>query len=397
MASADDDQEPLELLHLYADQDEATVWARRVAWANEGLTPDDVDEWVDTREGSFFHVTSIGGAREDARIYDLMGTETVAAAHPLFAWETYLDSHAETQALFRNAAVAATGIVTFTGAPGTVIGTGVEVGTEPTAPDAEAPEFETTVGGVIPGGGSIDLAVRATETSKGTIGNVSAGAIVGILTDVPGLVSVTNADPTVGGADTETDEGLRSRLLAVYGGGGGWNKAAFEVAALAYGNGIGQVTVIPLWDGPGTVKVVIATADGDPVSAGTVTGFQNFIDPIAAQGAGAAMVGIAVTVQTAAVQNVTVAASVEPEPGYSVEGDGGTIALRPVIEAQLAAYVDAIGSDDEVVLAKVAGAIANLRGVHDVTAVTINGAAANLAVPAPSVPSLVVPVTLTEV
>lgn len=390
---ADDEQDVLELIGLYEDQDEDTIWARRVAWANEGLTPDDEEEWTDTREGSFFHVTTIGGVREDARIYDLMGTEVVAASHPLYAWESYLDAHAEVQRLIRTAAVPATGEVTFTGSNGTVIPIGTEVGTEPTEPEADAPVYEVTAAGTI-AAGTVTVPVRAVEGGKA--GDVSAGAVVAILTDVAGANTVTNADAIIGGADTETDEELRDRLLAVYGGGGGWNVAAFKVAALAFGRGIGRVTVIPLWNGPGTVKVIIATADGDPVAPDVVTDLQAFLDPIVQQGAGEVMVGLAVTVQTNATVPVVIAMTIEFEPGFSLDGGGNTVPCRDLITLREQSYVNAVEPDGEVVLAQVSGQVTTIRGVHDVGGVTINGVAANLAIAENQAPELTVPLTLAE-
>lgn len=397
MPAATDDQQLLDLIGLYEDQDEATVWMRRVGWANEGLTVDQVDEWTDTREGGFFYVATIGGVREDARIYDLMGTEVIAAASPLFAWETYLENHAEVQNLQREAAVAATGAVTFAGTNGTVIPAGSRVGVEPADPEGAAPEFETTVPVTIAGGVAT---VAVVASVPGVAGNVSAGAVTALLVVPPGVSGVTNAAATEGGTETETDPELRARLLEVYAGaGGGWNQQDYKVAALAYGNGIGRVTVIPLWNGPGTVKVILATADGQPVSGGTVTGFQAFIDPIVAQGAGEAMVGAAVTVQTVALLNVTVAATVECEPGYSLDGAAGTVGLGGYITARLREYVEAVEPGGEVVHQKVVTAIAGVTGVHDVSSPTLNGGSGNVAVSGgatPQAPELVEPVSLTE-
>lgn len=391
MATQDDDQELLDLLPLYADQTEEVIWSRRIDWANEGRTLDDVDQWTDTREGSFFYVVSIGGAREDARIYDLMGTEVVAAAHPLFAWESYLDAHAEVQNLLRNAAVQAEGEVTFSGVDGVVVPAGTEVGTEPTTPETFAPEYETLAEGTI-AGGVVTVPVRALE--GGAAYNVSAGAVVGILSSVDaGVHSVVNAAPIIGGSDTESDESLRARLIEVFGGGiGSWNVQQFKVAALAFGNGIGRVTVIPLWDGPTTVKVIVATEAGDPVTAGTVTGLQNFLDPTPGAGEGDVMVGLQVTVETVGVMDVVVSATVELEPGYSLDGAGGTVELGTVLQARVRGYTEAVESGGEIVIAQEEAALVGIKGVHDVGGLQLvidGGAPTAVNVPVPSDPAKV--------
>ena len=71
---------------LYPDQDEDTIRARWQAWANEGLTVDDVDEWVDTRPGSFWYIATSPGVQEAARLYDLAGAEVPAAAMVIWSW-----------------------------------------------------------------------------------------------------------------------------------------------------------------------------------------------------------------------------------------------------------------------------------------------------------------------
>jgi hypothetical protein len=54
----------LDFLPLFPDDDEDAILARMRADANEGLDPAiDVDEWVDTREGSHWYVSVMPGAR----------------------------------------------------------------------------------------------------------------------------------------------------------------------------------------------------------------------------------------------------------------------------------------------------------------------------------------------
>lgn len=440
-------------LPLFPEETEATIRARWNAWANEGLDPGvDVDQWTDTREGTFFWVATTPGVREAARIYDLMGTEVPASGFILFSWADYLDDKGEELDRPRLPGTRATGEVEVTADPGTVIAAGTEFGVEPVDEDSDAPEFTTTEEGTVDGGGTITLPVEAKEL--GPASNVAAGAITEVLTPIAGA-SVTNPTETVGGTDPETDEAYRVALLGRYEPGAAGNEADYRRWALDE-PGVGRVTVIPLGSGPGTVIVVVSTAEGDPVSAAVVDSLQQRLDPPAytseltaasnlpdatidvastagardegfvrlgdelvaytgktgttftgcsggtetypigepiyqtGRGGGVAPIGHHVVVVTATVLNVTIAGTVEAEDGYSLDGTGGTTALQAAIEASLLIYIDSIQSGDEVVLAHVIGRIVDVVGVHDVGDVTINAVAANLAIPAspPEVPSL---------
>lgn len=396
------DDEQLEFLHLYADQTEEVIRARWEAWANEGTTPDQEDQWTDTREGSFFWTATTGGIREDARIYDLMGSEVPASGHPLWAWESYLDDVAEVVKVFRLPATYADGEVTFEGTDGTDIPAGTTTEALAAEPGGDAPEFQVSTGGTIGDDAPGEVTLPVTATVAGEIGNVGPGAVSVLSTPITG-VTVNNADPIEGGTETESDPALRARVLARYGGGSGAaNVEWYEQRALEE-PGVGRVTVIPLWDGPGTVKVVVTTADGDPVGAGVLASLQERLDPAAepAEGQGEAPVGPEVTVETAAALAVVIAALIEFESGYSLDGTGGTVtlALRDLITDAIVRYIESVGPGEEIVLNQVIGRITSITGVHDVSGVTINGVAANVTVdddPA-QVPQVTTPLTLTEV
>lgn len=499
--------ELLDFLPLFPDEDEETILARMREWANEGLDPDvDVDEWVDTREGSHWHVHVMPCVRECARLYDLAGTEVVAAGMPVWAWGDYLDDHAEVQDIVRKAAAFATGFETFTAEEGEVIAAGTGVAVEPPEPDADVPEFETTEGGTIPGpadppdnlagngvggggtlpagsdwayvvtatdaagetlpsaetvevvpvgggsvelawdpvptatgyrvyrgdaaggpyglladadateyidtgaaapdmgttppvanttGGAVKLAIRALQS--GLVGMVAANAITVVRS--PGVDAVvTNEEPTQGGTEAESDTELRERVLAAYTGQGAGTRADYERWGTAW-EGVGRVTVVPLWNGPNTVKLIVTTLDGQPVSAETVAGLQADLDPVPGEGGGRAPIGAIVTVTTATARPIEIGADIEFEDGYSLDGAGGTVALREPLTTVLRNYLARVEPGEEIVVAQIAGLIVTMAGVHDVSNVTVEGAAVNVTIdddPAET-PVLTEPVAFTEV
>lgn len=384
----------LEFLPLFPGDTEQAILERMEGWANEGLDPSaDVDLWVDTREGGHWRTSVTPCVRELARLYDRAGTEVPMSAMVVWSWGAYLDDLAQVWNIERLAATKAEGTVTFTGPPATVIGAGTVVSASPAGPSEDAPSFEVITGGVIPGGGSLDLAVLAVEA--GAEGDVGTGAITAPSTPLPG-VTFTNQQPTAGGTEPETDEALATRLLEQLAGKGGGTVRDYRVWARERA-GVGHVTVIPVWEGPNTVLVIITDPQGKPTSLGTVEALQKELDPVAGKGSGKAPVGATVTVKTAELLNVDIVAVLDFEEGYSLDGFGGTIALREPITNALAAYVGTVQSGGEVVRSQIAGRIAVVPGVHDAGDVTLNAKAENLKVPSapPKVP-VIKTLTLTE-
>jgi uncharacterized phage protein gp47/JayE len=368
----------LDFLPLFPDETEDAILARMRDWANEGLDPvEDAESWVDTREGSHWHVSVMPSVRELARLYDKAGTEVPASGFPVWAWGDYLDDHAEVQTIARLAATPATVTVTFSGDAGTPIPAGTVVGVEPIAPDDPAPEFEVTVGGVIPGDpavdppATVDLVARATEA--GVAGNVGARAITVVSTPIPSL-TVTNAAAASDGSEPESDEALRERVLGAYVPKGAGTAADYERWARAWA-GVGRVTVIPLWAGPGTVKVIVTDAAGEPLSPDAVAAIQADLDPNPGRGDGKAPISANVTVETATARPLDIAATVEFEAGFSLDGGGGAIALRGDIVDALREYVERVQSGGEEVVAQLVGRIVSVAGVHDARIDSFDGVA----------------------
>lgn len=241
-------------------------------------------------------------------------------------------------------------------------------------------------------GGRRTLRIVANDT--GTESNVGAGAVTVLLAGVSGVDSVTNAAPITGGSDIESDSALRDRLLLEFRPGGSGTVNDYERWALA-NEQVGRATVVPIWDGPGTVKVIIMTADGYPASPVVVSEVQATLDPLPGQGGGLAPIGATVTVTTPDLLAVSVGASVIFESGYSLDGTNGTIATRDEIEARLYDYVDKLNPESNVILNHVEAQFFKVTGVFNVEDVTINGNAEDLAVSTGEVGRLIT-ISLTE-
>lgn len=223
----------------------------------------------------------------------------------------------------------------------------------------------------------VSLSVVAREA--GVIGNVSPGAITNIDTPNDGINLVNNPAATTGGLEEEDDESLRGRVLARYAGQGGGNITDYELWSLDY-PGVGRVSVIPLASGPGTVGVVALQDDGTAVGEDVVTGLQAYLDPVPQQGKGRAPIGHAVTVSTPTIRVIEVSAHVTFSEGYSLDGAGGTTALRAAIEASIGAYINALGVGDDVIYEHVKAQFFRVPGVGNISTVTVEGAGVDVAI-----------------
>lgn len=351
-------------------EDVNSIRARIEADVNAGVDPSD-DAYQDTTEGHWWSDIVACCVLEIDRLYDVAGTEVPAAALPAFAWGEYLDEHGVTVDLPRKDAVNATGTVTFTGTNGTAIPTGTQVSAPPTDPDADALVYESTTPGMI-SGGSVDVEVEALE--PGFAGNSPGGSVTFLESGISGVASVTNALAMSGGADVETDDRYRERILLEYSAArGGGTEDDYQAWALAFPP-IGKVTVQTDWAGDGTVRLVVSDQSGNPVSGSVVTALHDLLDPVPGEGRGLAPVGATVTVATTTLVTVNVSATVTLTPGY----------LMSEVESELVAaiqeYIDLLNPGEDVVLEHVRARLFTSPSMFDVPIIRLNGVAANAVV-----------------
>ena len=203
-----------------------------------------------------------------------------------------------------------------------------------------------------------------------------------------GLTSAEVTDVLVAGDDEEDDESLRRRAIAAlteqpFGG----NVADYKRVVLAI-DGVGGLQVYPHWRGGGTVKLSVLGADWMPASAELVEAVQNTVDPPPDQGLGygTAPIGATVTVTAPEAVTVAVSASLSIGGGYTLDQ------LRPLLVEAVEAYLLSIRQDWDtpetsgrtnyaswVYAARVTAAMLSVRGVINVTDLTLNGGAEDLA------------------
>jgi uncharacterized phage protein gp47/JayE len=208
------------------------------------------------------------------------------------AWGPYLDELGEQEmGVLRNSTVRARYAVTFTGPPGTLLAQGTTVGS------ASPPlEWDVVVGTVLGSDGSGGALVEC--RTPGTIGNVPAGAINRVLTTgLPGVTVINeHGTPLIAGADVESDDNYRVRLLRYRRDPpNGTNGAQFRTWAEQV-PGVGRARTVrpaqtvddesdPRRPPPGTVDIyivgpaLIEPAEGPLASSATVDAVQQWIAP----------------------------------------------------------------------------------------------------------------------
>lgn len=211
---------------------------------------------ISTREGSYSNMLVSVAAYQLFKMYQ----QFPSLLHMVFPDETsgeYIDKNAAQVGMVRTQGKKARVQVTFTGTDGTYIAEGTTL----YAPESGL-QFRTTASATIASG---TATAPAEAAEVGADYNLPAGSITALYVNVAGVVSVTNADAAAGGTDIESDADffaryhLRRTLPITSGNKNHYITWATEVSGVAY------ASCIPLWNGNGTVKVVIAGADRGPV------------------------------------------------------------------------------------------------------------------------------------
>jgi uncharacterized phage protein gp47/JayE len=184
----------------------------------------------------------------------------------------------------------------------------------------------------------------------GLTGNVAAGSVNIMTSRTLFITNVSNPVPITGGYSQETDAQLLSRfLLTVRSPSSGGNVADYKRWARETPNtSIGDVSVVPLWNGAGTVQVVIMNSDGTIPNSATIAAVQNFLDPGGA-GTGGGMAPIGAKVSVVAATTVAVDVNVKL---YITTGYNATTVVNQVAGA-ISNYLFGLDVGDDVIFTQV--------------------------------------------
>lgn len=227
---------------------------------------DALPDGIDDMPGGFPYDFTMPTAIEKSELIQFHLVRTLMLMFPQYAWGDWLDLHAAAAGIERRPAGYASGSVTVTGDPGTVIPDGAIFCTEATD-STPVLEYAADSMAIIPESGSVTVEVTAVEAGRES--NTKKNTVVFALTSIKGLSTVNNPDDITGGTDVESDEDLLERI----------EEENFRDGATFIGNdsdyirwakevvGVGDCIVVPTWNGPGTVKLIIVDSNGEPANA----------------------------------------------------------------------------------------------------------------------------------
>jgi len=306
-----------------------------------------ISDEYDKSVGSFFYDAEYPLALGLKRIYDIL-EDMLKQAYVRTATGENLDDKVAEQGIVRKPATFAIGEVQITGDNGTIIPLGTKVASANVI-------FSTTTQATV---GAKGVTVPIVADVAGANGQVPSSAIDTFPVTIGGLVGVTNEQPTHDGFDEESDDALRQRFFEKVSepptSGNIYHYRLWAKECL----GVGEAKVIPLWNGPGTVKVVIVDSDMKTPSKELIDKVYAYIEENRPVGA-----------------VVTVSGSTPLQINVSVHITGETSGVK----AQLEAYLSKIAfKSQEVSYAQIGSAILLAPNVNDYSNLLVNGKTNNI-------------------
>ena len=226
-----------------------------------------------------------------------------------------------------------------------------------------------------------DGVYRAECETEGAAPNGTFGTLIPI-DYIAGLQSARLTQLLVPGEDEEDTEVFRQRYMdSLQSQAFGGNVADYRQKVMALG-GVGGLKVYKAadWNGAGTVKLVIQDSSFGVPSSSLIDDLQTAIDPLAnsGEGIGIAPIGHQVTVVGVDEADITITATITYADGYDFA------ALKSTILSTVGDYLYSLNKNwanvgqISVFIMQIGARLLNIEGITDVSAIEINGSAANL-------------------
>lgn len=203
------------------------------------------------------------------------------------------------------------------------------------------------------------------------------------LDTIPGLEKAIVKEILIPGREEEGDDSLRERYFtrvrreAVSANKMHYKEWAEEV------DGVGKAKIFPLWNGEGTVKIVVTNANLEPASEILIQKVKDYIDPEPGQGEGQAPIGAVVTVESAVWKEVEISAEVLPEVNHSIDE-----VKTEIQEGVLNLFKKMAFEDNIIRLSQINNIVYNSPSVSDYSNIKINGTSENLVLSDVEIPKL---------
>lgn len=238
-----------------------------------GCTPEEIQDRmmqnlppdIDDMPAGFPYDFTMPTAYEKSELIQFHLVRTLMLMFPMWAWDEWLDYHGKQKGIIRKEANKASGYVTFEGVADTRIASGFIVCT-PATDVSSSIEFVTDKEVTIPESGKVSVSITA--VTGGIASNTKADTVILMSKPIEGITKLYNEKDITGGTDEEDNESYRERIMEAYssegtsyiGNDSDYKRWAKEVT------GIGDCIVVPTWNGPGTVKLVLVDSNGRPAN-----------------------------------------------------------------------------------------------------------------------------------
>ena len=289
---------------------------------------------------------------------------------PKSSFDEFLDWHANCRQMERKEAQYASGEITITGTPGTVIPAGYNVATE-SKNDIPSKDYITRVSCTIGADGTVT--VPAVATAAGIIGNTAAGTIVVNSSSFDDVTAIINNEPFKGGIDEEDDESLIKRIEEydlARGDSNVGNPSDYKRWAESV-DGTGSAKVVRAKDTSGLVTIILLDGNGDPASEELCKKVYNHIMSPNDEESRLAPCGAYLSVIPPETLVIEIAANVELTAG--------------TVESAKEAYANKLNEyfrngikNNEILYQKVCNILSNIDGVYDYSEVYLKGGKENL-------------------
>lgn len=234
---------------------------------------------IDDMPGGFPYDFTMPTALEKSELIQFHVVRTLMLMFPMWAWGEWLDLHGKQKGVIRKVANPASGYVTIEGIPETRIAAGFTICT-PATDVSSSVEYKLDEEVTIPESGKITVSITAVY--GGGSGNTKTGTVIIMSKPIEGITKLYNEEDITGGTDEEDDTAFLERIMEKYesegasfiGNDSDYKRWSKEVT------GIGDCIVVPTWNGPGTVKLVLVDSNGRPANDRLVQAvFDHIVSP----------------------------------------------------------------------------------------------------------------------
>lgn len=344
---------------------------------------------IDMSQGGHAYNLTIATALIVSEVFEFVLPEVINLIFPETSYGQYADSHAKAKGMARRPATAASGELTITGIPNTVIPAGSMFSTA-AVNDQTSVDYRSLESVTIPETGTVTVDVECTQT--GIIGNTIENTVVLVSSRLSGITAVTNEAPLTGGTEEEDDASLIQRIVE-------YNKSQGESYVGSVSDyhrwamsvpGVGAALVIPAEDTSGIVTIIVTDANGDPATEQLCAAVYNYIMRPDAPMERLAPTNALLKVEAPTTMQISIKATVELDEETTLE------AVVAAYLARLAAYLPVALSEKEIKYSRIWGELSATEGVHDHTGLqiglktgeTVSYGTANIAVPSSQLPTI---------